>query len=108
MLRIFLFGLFILCSFTAFSEPLPNKPLTLSLREAILLTIRENPSVQQAQLNHVQQKFSLEVAQWQFHPHFAITGLASYTSMVTNDDRHTSKSLNPQPFQHRYRPLAHR
>jgi outer membrane protein TolC len=45
---------------------------TLSLNETIQLAIRENPNVQTSQLNHVMQKFSLEVAQWQFHPHFTL------------------------------------
>lgn len=47
---------------------------TLSLEEAILLAIRENPNVQRAQLSHVQQKYSLDVAHWQFKPHYSLSG----------------------------------
>jgi outer membrane protein TolC len=45
---------------------------TLSLNETIQLAIRENPNVQRSQLSHVMEKFSLEVEQWQFHPHFTL------------------------------------
>lgn len=44
----------------------------LSLDDAILLAVRENPNVQTSQLNYILQKFSLEVQQWQFQPHFAL------------------------------------
>ena len=48
-----------------------NSVRELSLDEAILLAVRENPNVQNSQLNHVLQKFALEVQQWQFQPHAA-------------------------------------
>lgn len=97
MLRILIFSLMMFCSFMAYGYAQITQPLTLSLKEAILLAIRENPSVQQAQLNHVQQKFALEVAQWQFQPHYAITGIGSITRSVVNDDRTTSKNWQLQP-----------
>lgn len=82
-------------SYGCFAEK--TRMRTLSLKEAILLSVRENPNVQQAQLNHVQQKFALEVAQWQFQPHFAITGMNSYTTTVNNDNRHTTRNWQLQP-----------
>ena len=45
--------------------------LSLSLHDAILLAVRENPTLQTSQLNYLNQKFSLQVQQWQFRPHFS-------------------------------------
>ncbi len=50
-----------------------NPVRTLSLEEAILLAIRENPNVKQAQLSQVSEKYALELAQWQFKPHYTFT-----------------------------------
>lgn len=44
--------------------------LSLSLSDAILLAVRENPNVQTAQLNYILQKYALEIQQWQFQPHY--------------------------------------
>ena len=52
---------------------------TLSLHDAILLAIRENPNIQQAQLNEVMQRFAREVQQWQFHPHYSLQASYGYT-----------------------------
>lgn len=50
---------------------------TISLQDAIYLAVRENPSVQQAQLNHVISKYSLDLQQWQFKPHFSFQATSS-------------------------------
>ncbi|RDI46593.1 TolC family protein [Aquicella lusitana] len=65
-----------------------NHSLTLSLNEAILVAVRDNPNVQQSQLSYVSQKFNLWVQQWQFYPHYAFQ--ASATGGETN-------SFNIQP-----------
>lgn len=75
----------------------PGKSLTLSVEEAILLAIRENPTVQQVQLNHVLQKFSLEIQQWQFAPHYSLQASQTMTSNYTVAERRTSKTFNIQP-----------
>lgn len=73
-----LLSCFILCS------PVKSQAtLTLSLDEAILLAVRENPNVQTARLNQVLQKFAVDVQKWQFHPHFALGALATTTRTVT-------------------------
>lgn len=71
MLRYVIFSVFGLC-LTVFAQAETIRPRTLSLNETIQLAIRENPNVQRSQLSHVMQKFSLEVEQWQFHPHFSL------------------------------------
>lgn len=79
------------------SQANESRHLTLSLDEAIMLAVRENPNVQTAQLNHVLQKFSLEVQQWQFKPHFSFQANAA---VVRNEvagfaGTVTSKSIQP-------------
>lgn len=48
----------------------------LSLDDAILLAVRENPNVVSSRLSDTMQKFSLHVQEWQFSPHYAfqVTG----------------------------------
>jgi outer membrane protein TolC len=87
----------ILCALLIFSEICNAQPLPLSLNEAILLAIRENPNVKQAELNHVQQKFALGVAKWQFQPHLAFIASATKNYTVTSGNQYTSKTWNAQP-----------
>ncbi len=58
--------------------PPPQLNLTLTLRDAIMLAMRFNPNVKNAELQRVVDKFSLAVARNQFAPQVAITaqGLA--------------------------------
>ena len=53
-----------------------QKPL--SLKEAILLALRNNPSVESAELQRVEDKFALEVARNAFVPQWSIGGSATY------------------------------
>lgn len=85
-----MFRLFFLCVmlfFVARSNAETNPIRTLPLNEAILLAIRKNPNVQQAQLSHVMQKYSLDLAKWQFKPHYALsaTRTTSKNFSVTSD-----------------------
>ncbi len=71
--------LFLCLSFVFFSAQADNKaPLKLSLHEAIWLAIRTNPNVQSSQLAYVLQKFSLQVQQWEFYPHYNFESSASF------------------------------
>jgi outer membrane protein len=65
-----------------------NDRRTLSLNDAIMLSIRENPNVQQTQLSYVLQKYSLELAQWQFKPHYSFSATRTTTKnfSVTTDN----------------------
>jgi outer membrane protein TolC len=93
--RLILFLLICIISTTVFAES--NAPLELSLRDAILLAVRENPNVQQSQLNHVMQKFALHVQQWQFQPHYSFNASRTVVSNTTSDIRETTKSTVIQP-----------
>src|SRR5579885_682823 len=52
--------------------------LTLSLDEAILLSVRANPNVQTARLDYVAQKFNLWVQEWQFDPRYSFQASAAF------------------------------
>ncbi len=62
--------------FSAEKERSAGKLMTL--HDAILLALRNNPQIQSARLQRVVDKFSLEVARNEFWPHYGISGVASY------------------------------
>lgn len=71
----------------------------LSLNDAILLAVRENPNVQTAQLNHVQQKYALDIQRWQFQPHFGLqaTKTTTQTYSTTSSGLITANATGIQP-----------
>lgn len=62
--------------------PAPQKSFTqpkqLNLQEAVLLALRNNPDIQNAELQRVLDKFALEVAHNQFEPQYSFTMGANY------------------------------
>lgn len=57
---------------------------SLSLHEAILLALRDNPNVAVAELNQVQTKFAFAVAKWQFKPHYSFNAVGTLGRTVIN------------------------
>lgn len=55
----------------------PRIPKTLTLQDAILLALRNNPDVFSSQLQRVVDKYALEVAYYNYEPQFAINGNAT-------------------------------
>lgn len=55
-------------------RPQPDKPLSLSLPEAILLAVRDNTDIKNAYLDRVLQKFNLKVAEHKFKPSLDLSG----------------------------------
>jgi outer membrane protein TolC len=92
MNRIFLFLLLLMMTFAIFADV--KKLPVLTIHDAILLAIRKNPNVLQAELNDVLQKYSLQMAEWEFKPHY--TFAAKTTTMrnysVTDDGFVTQNS----------------
>jgi outer membrane protein TolC len=84
MLRFFIFIFLSILAAASYAETV--SPRTLSLIETIQLAIRENPNVQRSQLEHVMEKFSLEVEQWQFHPHFKLEAEKDTTQTYSVDE----------------------
>ncbi len=66
----------------------PEGARTLSLNEAILLAVRENPNVKQAQLSEISEKYALDLAKWQFKPHysFSATRTTQKNYQISEDD----------------------
>ena len=69
----------------------------LSLDEAILLAVRDNPNVQSANLNLVTQKFALWVQEWEFYPHYALTAAASTNRHKADLNWVGGHNVNVQP-----------
>jgi len=94
-----LFFLIALTSFLSVSQAQTQVIRELSLNDAILLAVRENPNVQKAQLGHVLQKFALEVQQWEFQPHFAFkaTRTTSKNYSVTSNGYVTANESGFEP-----------
>ncbi|MDI1352571.1 MAG: TolC family protein [bacterium] len=76
----------ILVLFLSFISPLwaANKPLYLSLHDAILLSLRFSPAVKGAEIQRVVDKFNLAVAKNQFEFQYALTGFANQSNSVSN------------------------
>lgn len=62
--------------------PIPRRthlPIkTLTLRDAILLSLRTNPTIRSAEIQRVADKFALEVAHNRYEPQYAFTASAVY------------------------------
>lgn len=58
-------------------ESKPGKALRLSLREAILLALRYNPNIQNAELDRIVQRYQLRFARNQFELQYALAGSAN-------------------------------
>lgn len=52
----------------------PSNPLHLSLKEAILLALRYNPNIQNAELDRVIQRYQLRLAENEFELQYALAG----------------------------------
>lgn len=57
-----------------------KKPQQLSLREAILLALRYNPNIQNAELDRILQRYQLRLAHNEFELQYALAGSAAVTN----------------------------
>lgn len=55
-----------------------KKPLQLTLREAILLALRYNPNIQNAELDRIIQRYQLRLAHNEFELQYALAGEAAF------------------------------
>ena len=69
----------------------PQGPKFLSLKDSILLALRNNPDVESSELQRVVDKFALEVSHYEFEPHFTIVGSTLWAS-----GQHPSHNVGPQ------------
>ncbi len=59
----------IVISTVVWADVTPAK--SLSLQDAVLLSVRTNPNVQSSQLSYIAQHFNTEVQAWEFQPHYS-------------------------------------
>ena len=48
------------------------QPVQLTLEEAILLSVRQNPNIESTKLSYTLQKFNAWVQTWEFYPHYQL------------------------------------
>lgn len=86
--------------FTALCQAQTPHVLTLSLNDAILLAVRESPNVQKQQLSYLSEKYSLELAEWQFKPHYYFEATKqtsqTYSTTATGLVTQNSTGINPK------------
>lgn len=85
----FLLSVQVFCATRTLNLPLPERIVqikapsagdVLTLRDAILLALRMNPDVHNAELQRVVDKFALAVAHNQFEPQYTFTAQATYAN----------------------------
>lgn len=91
--------LFLLFFLMNYSYGQSKVPLILTLDDAIYLSIRKNPNVQQAQLNYVMQKYALGVQEWEFQPHYSFqaTTTSTHTYSITPQGNVSKNETGFQP-----------
>jgi outer membrane protein TolC len=98
MLQLLFF--FLLSPWVVLCQAQTTVPRTLSLNDAILLALRENPNVQRKQLATIQAKYALELAQWHFKPHYEITASKltsqNYSSTQAGEVTQNTTGITPQ------------
>lgn len=74
-----------------------GQPRQFTLKEAVLIALRFNPSVRTAELQRTIDKFGLEVAKNNYELRYALSGSAQYNDKRTSglDSNDKSLSLNP-------------
>lgn len=75
-------------------ETKQEKPLSLSLREAILLALRYNPNIQNAELDRIIQRYQLRLAHNAYELQYALSGVAAvqksrYTGGMGSSQQHS-------------------
>lgn len=73
----------------------PSKELTLN--NAILLALRYNPSLRNAEIQRIVDKFNLRLAENQYEVNYALTGRASYSNLVNNGRSFNASNASISP-----------
>lgn len=75
-----------------------SKPIVLSLKDAIFLGLRKNPTIENTELDRITQKYAVIVAKNMFEPQYALTGNLDYTQTTADNVNSSSNNygLTPQ------------
>lgn len=74
-----------------------GKMITLTLKDAVFLALRNNPTIESSELARITQKYDVVVAQWAFEPQYTLTSSLSYTSSQSSNVGSNTSSFNLQP-----------
>ncbi|EKD74806.1 MAG: hypothetical protein ACD_44C00326G0002 [uncultured bacterium] len=80
---VFSFFFSLIMTEAAVALPAPVVPKILTMKDAILLALRYNPSIQSQELQRVIDKFSLRVAENNFELQYALTASAQYSKSTS-------------------------
>lgn len=83
----------------------PGKQLKqMSLREAILIALRFNPDVTNAEIDRISEKYNLRTAQWAFEWQYKLNGDVQYRQIRNSGDggsfEGTTVNINPSVSKH--------
>src|SRR5882762_5038319 len=87
---------FIILLFTP-TVSLAAAPQQLTLRDAVLLALRYNPSVQNEEIQRIVDKFNLRLAQNEYEVNYALTGSANYNNTTQSNATSISNTYTLTP-----------
>lgn len=94
MCRIILIIIICFLTLDSTAAPLPKQ---FTLKEAILIALRYNPNVRNAELERIIDKFGLEVAKNAYELRYALIGTAQSSETRTSGQDSSARSLNIAP-----------
>lgn len=74
-----------------------KKPMVLTIEDAVLLTLRNNPQVKQDKIKRIVDKFALVVANYAFQPQYQLNASYTYTHGINGSTIYNTRSLNITP-----------
>lgn len=83
--------------FSVFAEVPADKPITLSLTDAIYLAIRYNTSLYSAELDRIVQKYAVVVAKNNFEPQYNFQSSWNYDELKSSGVKTYSSSFSASP-----------
>lgn len=74
-----------------------KEPIVMSLKDAVLLSLRDNPNIKQAEVTRISQKFAVIVAKNQFQPQYTFNATAQYNYGRSNGAYSISRTFGVSP-----------
>jgi len=85
----------VLCQGLIFARP--NKKLMLTLKDAIFLALRNNPTIESSELDRISQKYEVVVQKYAFEPQYSLKSSLNYTASKSNNESSNTSAFNLQP-----------
>lgn len=95
-----------LSSAATFSLPVTPGAPTLTLIDAIMLSLRYNPSIKTAEVQRIMDKFNLRLAHYNYEVQYALTGTLNYTNGKNGGVKNENDSENITPSASLLTPLG--